>query len=140
VVEVGNSQPISDLLKIRDRLLCWKTAINVVILVSYNRNQTRQADSFFVQVARRDFFAPPPNPLSAVNDYPPCVVLYETAKQQNKYPLVETPVPQQSRVWRIATTILYHPEPPPVLIPALPAAFVLDIEQIRRTIERERPA
>lgn len=44
VLEVGNSQPVSELLDVRDR---WKTGINVFVLVAYNRNQTRQSDSWF---------------------------------------------------------------------------------------------
>ena len=44
VIEVGNSQNISSFLSIRDRALSYLTQINVVILVSYNRNNTRQTD------------------------------------------------------------------------------------------------
>jgi hypothetical protein len=140
VLEVGNSQPISDFIRIRDRMLCWKTGINVFVLVSYYRNQTRQADSLFIQVSRRDYLAPAPNPLNGPDNYPPCIVLYETVKINNRYPLVQTPLPAGARICPIPTSHLYHPDPPPTLNPPLPASFLLDIEEMRRTMERERPA
>lgn len=48
VLEVGNSQSIPDLISIRDRMLSWRTAINILVLVAYNRNSSRTADSWFV--------------------------------------------------------------------------------------------
>jgi len=54
VMEVGNSQSIPDLINIRDRMLSWRTAINVFVLISYNRNATRATDTWFLQISVRD--------------------------------------------------------------------------------------
>lgn len=49
VMEVGNSQSIPNLISIRDRMLSWLTAINVFVLISYNRNGSRATDSWFLR-------------------------------------------------------------------------------------------
>jgi hypothetical protein len=139
VLEVGNSQPVSELLDIRDRCLGWETGINVFVLVAYNRNQTRLSDSWFLQVAIRDFWAPQPPP-TFVPTYPPCRILYETPKVGTRYPLVNTPIPPPQDIFNIPIAHLYHPEGPPNLVPAIPNFFVLGIEDIRRVIVEERRA
>src|SRR5271156_3314614 len=61
ILEVGNSQPILDLLKIRDMSLSWKTAINIFVLIAYDiidRNATPASDTWYMQVAVCDFHAP----------------------------------------------------------------------------------
>ena len=134
ILEVGNSQSIPDLLQIRDKALSWKTGINVFVLIAYNRNSTRATDSWFMQVSHRDFTAPLPPPMTP-DTYPPCIVMFETTKTGNRYPLVNTPIPPGRQVWAIHTTHLYFP---PVLNPAIPAAFNINIEMIRQTIASER--
>ena len=54
-----------------------RTAINVFVLIAYNRNTTRANDTWFLQIAARDYFAPQPPP-ETDTDYPACTVLYET--------------------------------------------------------------
>ena len=139
VLEVGNSQTVPDLIKIRNRILSWKTGVNVFVLIAYNRNNTRASDSWYVQVAHRDYFAPHPNPLAANDTYPGCVVMFETAKVGNHYPRVNVPIPAGQDVWSIPSSHLYHPETPPMLNPPFPVSFNLNIDEIRRTIIRERP-
>lgn len=137
ILEVGNSQSIADLLRIRDRALSWLTAINVFVLIAYNRNATRQTDSYFIQVAHRDYSAPTPPP-GTMNTYPPCRVLFETIRVNGRYPRVDNPLPAQSQIWHIPTTHLYWPEAIPTITPAVPQNFGLNIEVIRRTITSQR--
>jgi hypothetical protein len=111
ILEVGNSQPISELLQIHNKALSWKKGINVFILIAYNRNSTRATDSWFMQVSHRDFTAPLPPPTTP-DTYPPYIVMFETAKTGNWYPLVNTPIPAGQQVWAVPTTHLYFPEPP----------------------------
>ena len=107
------------------------------ILIAYDRNSTRATDSWFMQVSHRDFTAPLPPPLTP-NTYPPCIVMFEMAKIGNQYPLVNTPIPPGQQVLAVPTTHLYFPEPLPVLNPALPAAFNINIEMIRQIIASQR--
>lgn len=137
ILEVGNSQATPDLLRIRDRALSWLTAINVFVLIVYNRNATRQTDSYFIQVAHRDYSARTPPP-GTENTYPPCRVLFETAPVNGRHPLVDNPLPTQSHIWHIPTTHLYWPEAIPTINPAVPQNFDLNIEVIRRTIASQR--
>ena len=90
-----------------------------------------------MQVSHRDFTAPLPPPTTP-DTYPPCIVMFEMAKTGNRYPLVNTPIPPGQQVWAVPTTHLYFPEPLPVLNPAIPAAFNINIEMIRQTIASER--
>ena len=46
ILEVGNSQGVPQLVDIRDRALGWKTQINVLFGIAYNRNQTRANNSW----------------------------------------------------------------------------------------------
>jgi hypothetical protein len=137
ILEVGVSQSISDLLQIRDKALSWKTGINVFVLIAFNRNLARATDTWFMQVSHRDFTAPLPPPTTP-DTYPPCIVMFETAKTGNRYPRVDTPIPPGQQVWAIPTIHLYFPEPLPVLNPAISAAFNINIEMIRQIIARHR--
>jgi len=136
ILEVGNSQGVPQLVDIRDRALGWKTQINVFVSIAYNRNQTRTTDSWWACVAVRDTNANPPA-ANSPNTYPACQVLHETAKVNNRYPKVETPLVGNT-IWSVPTALLYHPEPVPVLNPLLPASFDFDVDRIRRAIERNR--
>jgi hypothetical protein len=137
IMEVGNSQSIPDLISIRDRMLSWRTAINVFVLIAYNRNATRATDSWFLQIAVRDYLAPQPPPWTGT-DYPACTVLYETPKIGARYPRVNTPLAQGTQVYHLDTRHLYRPETPPILNPPLPASFRIDVEEIRTTIIANR--
>jgi len=137
VMEVGNSQSIPDLISIRDRMLSWRTAINVFVLISYNRDASRATDSWFFQISVRDYYAPQP-PSGTGANYPACTVLYETPKLGARYPRVEQPLAQVAQHYDLPTSHLYEPETPPILNPALPASFRINIEQIRATIMDDR--
>jgi hypothetical protein len=122
VIEVGSSQSISSLLSIRDRALSYLTQINVVILVSYNRDTTRQADTWWIHIAARDIFAPQPPPGAAIA-YPNCSVLYDLPKGvNNRYPRVEIPLAGDP-IWSIPAWLFYWPEPVPVYNPPLPVSM-----------------
>jgi hypothetical protein len=136
-LEVGSSQLVADLQRIRDRMLGWKSGVNVVVLIAYNRNQTRNADSWYLEVSERDYTAPSPPPNTPVI-YPPCHVIFSTPKQGSRFPLVNTPLPANLHTFSIPTTSLYNPEPVPATNPQLPPNFILQVEQIRMTIMNER--
>jgi len=131
VLEVGNSQSIPDILNIRNRMLSPQTAINVFVLIAYNRSATRQTDTWYMQITLRDRFAPPSPPGMQI---PPFIVVYETPKIGDRYPKVDTPLAQGMRVYNLDTECLYDPESIPNLNPPLPASFLIDAEQIRKTI------
>jgi hypothetical protein len=135
ILEVGHSQSIPDIIGIRDRMLSPQTAINVFVLIAYNRNSTRQSDTWYMQIALRDYFAPPSPPGMHI---PPFIVVYETPKIGARYPKVDTPLAQGTRFYDLDTGCLYDPEPIPNLNPPLPASFRIDIEQIRSTIFNSR--
>ena len=137
ILEVGNSQSIPDLLQIRDKALSWKTGINVFVLIAYNRNSTRATDTWFMQVSHRDFFVPLPPPTTP-DTYPPCIVMFETVKTGNRYPLGNTAIPPGQTVWVIPVTHLYFPEPVPVLNPTIPMAFNISLEMMHQTIISEQ--
>jgi hypothetical protein len=136
-MEVGNSQSIPDLMSIRDRMLSWQTAVNVFILISYNRDATRATDNWFVQISVRDYLAPQPPPGTGAN-YPACVVAYETPKVSARCPRVNNTLAQGTEVYNLDTGHLYNPETPPILNPLLPASFRIDLEAIRATIIANR--
>jgi hypothetical protein len=102
-------------------------------LIAYNRSTTRATDTWFLQIAVRDYFAPQPPP-GTDTDYPVCTVLSETPKIGVRYPGVANPLTQGTQVYPLDTCLLYHPEPTRILNPPLPAAFRIDLEQIRTTI------
>jgi hypothetical protein len=112
-------------------MLSPQTVINVFILIAYNRNSTRQSDSWYMQIALRDYFAPPSPPGMHI---PPFIVVYETPKIRDYYPKVDTPLAQGTQVYNLDTGCLYDPEPIPNLNPPLPMSFPIDIDQIRSTI------
>lgn len=138
MLEVGNSQSVSDIKSIRDCALGHLTQVNVFVAVAYNRNHDRQSDSWYACVATRDINAIPPTPNSP-NTYPPCIMVGELLKINNRYPKVDTPLPANNRVWTVATALLFYPEPVPVLVPPLPPTLDVDMERIRTTIARTRP-
>jgi len=131
ILEVGNSQSIPDILNIRNRMLSPQTAINVFVLIAYNRNASRQTDTWYMQIALRDRFAPPSPPGMQI---PPFIVVYETPKIGARNPKVDTPLAQGMRAYNLDTDCLYDPESIPNLNPPLPASFLIDAEQIRNTI------
>lgn len=140
ILEVGSSQSIAALLNICDRALGHTTQINAVILVSYDRNSTRTADTFWCQLAVRDLFAPAPPP-GTPNTYPAPIVLYNIPKRNNRYPRVEDPIDPQwipVKLWSLPTQYLYYPEIPPNFNPPLPPSFDFDITVIKQTIQDER--
>ena len=139
ILEVGNSQSGPNILQIRDRALSYLTGVNVFITVVYNRNRYRASDSWYMQVAVRDHLAPQPPP-GTQNTYPPCVVLFETAIVNGRYPLVNTRIntANDNNIWPLPIHYLYHPQPVPILNPPLPAQFDINIEAIRSCIETER--
>jgi hypothetical protein len=139
VLEVGNSQRLPDLLQIRDRCLGWQTGINVFVIISYNRNLSRQTDSWYMQVAHRDFTAPQP-PAGFPDTHTPCIVLFETAKANNRYPRVNASITAPNDVCEVPTDYLFLPEPRPNTTPAHPDHFIINVEEIRKTIQRERRA
>jgi len=136
-MEVGNYQSVPDLIRIHDRMLSWRTAINVFVLIAYNRDATRATDSWFLQIAVRDYLAPQPPPGTSA-DYPACIVLYETPKIGDRYPRINNPLAQGTQVYHLETSHLYRPETPPILNPPLPALFRIDVEEIRATIIANR--
>jgi len=136
-MEVGNYQSVPDLIRIRDRMLSWRTAINVFVLIAYNRDATRATDSWFLQIAVRDYLAPQPPPGTGA-DYPACIVLYETPKIGARYPRVNNPLAQGTQVYHLETSHLYRPETHPILNSPLPALFRIDVEEIRATIIANR--
>jgi hypothetical protein len=107
VMEVGNSQSIPDLISIRDRMLSWRTAINLFVLISYNRDATRATNRWFFQISGRDCYAPQPPPGTGAN-YPACTVLYETPKLGARYPTVNNPLAQGAQLYHLPTSHLYH--------------------------------
>ena len=112
-------------------MLSPQTVINVFVLIAYNRNSTRQTDTWYMQIALRDYYAPPSPPGMHIS---PFIVVYETPKIGARYPKVNTPLTQGTEVYDLDTGCLYDPEPKPDLNPPLPESFRIDIEQIRRTI------
>jgi hypothetical protein len=130
-LDVGHSQSIPNLIGIRDWMLSPRTAINVFVLIAYNRNSTRQSDTWYMQIALRDYFAPPSPPGMHI---PPFIVAYETPKLGARYPKVDTPLAQGTQVYNLDNSCFYDPEPIPNLNPPLPVSFRIDIEQIRSAI------
>jgi hypothetical protein len=138
VLEVGVSQRCADILRIRDRTLSYLTGVNVFVAIVYNRNKTRGSDSWYMEVAVRDYFAPEPPPGTG-NTYPPCIVLFETAKINSRYPSLNTRI-RVNNIWQVPVHHLYHPQSIPILEPLLPPHFEIDVEYIRSEIEATRLA
>jgi hypothetical protein len=111
-------------------MLSPQTAINAFVLIVYIRNLNRQSDTWYMQIALRDYFAPPSPPGMHI---PSLIVVYEPPQIGNRYPKVNTPSHKVLKVYNLNTGCLYDPEPIPNLNPPLPA-FRIDIEHIRSTI------
>jgi len=136
VFEAGHTQTAPQLVKIRDRVLGWKTQVNVFLTAVYDRNANPATDSWWVQLSFRDIYAPIPPP-NADDTYPACVVAAELPKFNGRCPRVETQLPPNA-VWSVPTTLLYHPQPGPLLQPPLPPTFDIDLERYRQAILRTR--
>jgi hypothetical protein len=63
---------------------------------------------------------------------------YETPKLGARNPRVEHPLAQGAEHYDFPTSYLYEPEKSPILNPALPASFRINIEEFRATIMDER--
>ena len=138
VLEVGNSVPVSKLIENRNKFLGHTTQVNVFVGVSYNRNASRQTDSWWMCVAHRDIHAPQPPP-AMVPEYPPPIIVGELHKTTgNRYPNVNLPIPPNISTWSVPTHLLFHPEPVPVMNPPLPPSLDSNIELFRQTIVRKR--
>jgi hypothetical protein len=136
VLDVGNSEPISNLIKNRNKYLGHTTQVNVYVGVSYNRNEYRETDSWWMCVAHRDIHAPP---ATMVPEYPPAIIVGETQKTaDNKYPNVNLPIPPNISTWSVPTSLLFHPEPVPVMNPPLPPSLDINIELFRQKIVQKR--
>jgi len=133
ILEVGNSESVRHLAGIRDRVLGHQTQVNVFVGISYNRNQARNSDSWWACIAIRNTNPPNPPP-NAPATWPACTVIGEIAKTPGgRYTRLQIPLVGNT-IWRVPTTLLYHPEPIPVLQPPLPQTFDVDIERVRQLI------
>jgi hypothetical protein len=136
VLEASQSQPATRLVVIRDFVLGWRTQVNIYFTVSFNRNTTPATESWWAQLAIRDVHAPAPPP-NADDKYPGCVVLHELPVVNGRYPRLENPLPPNT-IWSVPTTLLYHPEPVPQLVPPLPPSYDINLEEYRLLILRSR--
>lgn len=76
VLEVGNSEAVSKLIEHCNKCLGYTTQVNVFVGISYNRNTTRQTDSWWMCVAHRDTNAPQPPP-GTPPEYPAPIIVGE---------------------------------------------------------------
>jgi len=138
VLEVGNSEGVPKLIEHRDKYLGHTTQVNVYVGVSYNRNRYRHTDSWWMCVAHRDIYAPQPPP-GTPPQYPAPIIIGELQKTAgNKWPIVNQPIPANASIWSVPTSLLFHPEQIPAVIPRFPPSFDIDIEIFRQTIVRRR--
>lgn len=139
VLEVGGSESVSMLTEHRNKYLGYTTQVNVFVGVSYNRNSTRDRDSWWICLAYRDTHAPQP-PAGTDVEYPRCIIAGELERNPaNRLPLLSQPIPPHLSTWSIATYLLFHPEPVPVMNPPFPATFEIDVEEFRNGILDTRP-
>jgi len=89
-----------------------------------------------MQLSFRDIHAPVPPP-TAADGYPACIIAAELPIINGRYPLVNTPLPPNT-IWQVPTSLLYHPQPIPVLVPPLPPTFDIDLERYRQMIIKTR--
>lgn len=136
VCEAGVSQPTQNLLDIRDNVLGWKSQVNVFLLAVYNENMYSTSDSWWMQLAFRNIQALAPA-ANAADNYPPCIIAAELPVINGRYPLVDTPLPPNT-IWQIPTTLVYHPQPVPVLVPPMPATVDINLEHYRQMIIQTR--
>jgi hypothetical protein len=85
-----------------------------------------------MQLSFRDIHAPVPHP-TAADKYPACIIAAELPIINGRYPLVDTPLPPNT-IWQVPTSLLYRPQPIPVLVPPLPPTFDIDLERYRQMI------
>jgi hypothetical protein len=76
VLEVGSSEEISTLVQNRNKYLGHETQINVYVGISYNRNATRDDDSWWMCVAHRDINTRHPPP-GTPSEYPHPIIVGE---------------------------------------------------------------
>ena len=138
VLEVSNSEGVPRLIEHRDKYLGHTTQVNVYVGVSYNRNQYRHTDSWWMCVAHRDINAPQAPP-GTPPQYPASIIIGELQKTAgNRWPNVNLPIPANASLWSVPAALLFHPEPVPLLNPPFPPSFDIDIEIFRQTIVRRR--
>ena len=139
VLEVGNSESVSELIENRNKYLGHTTQVNVYVGVSYNRTVSREMDSWCMCVAYRDINAPQPPP-GTPPEYPVPIIVGELQKTAgNRYPVVNLPIPQNASIWSVPTHLLFQPEAVPVMDPPFPPSFDVDIETFRQGIVKHRP-
>jgi hypothetical protein len=131
---VGNSESVRHLAVIRDRVLGHHTQVNVFVGISYNRNKTRNSDSWWACLAIRNINPPNP-PANAPATWPACTIIGEIPKTPGgRYQRLKVPFVGNTVIWSVPTAILFHPEPIPVLQPPLPQSFDLDLEPVRQFV------
>ena len=81
-------------------------------------------------VAHRDINAAHPGQNAPAN-LPAAVIVGELPLVGGRYPKVNVPRGEQ---WTVPTTLLYHPQPVPILNPPLPANLVINVEDYRQEI------
>ena len=138
VLEVGNSEGIPKLVQNRNKYLGHETQINIFVGISYNRNLSRDDDSWWMCVAYRDVNAPQPPP-GTPSEYPQPIVVGEFQKVNGtRWPNVKVPIAQDARVWSVPSYLLFHPQPQPATVPPLPNTFNIDVEMLRERILNHR--
>lgn len=138
VLEVGNSEPVSELIEHRNKYLGHTTQVNVYVGISYNRSISRQTDSWWMCVAHRDIYAPQ-SPTATGPEYPLPIIIGELQNTVgNRYPKVNMPIPPNASTWSVPTHLLFYPEPIPVMNPPFPPSFNIDIETFRQGIVDNR--
>jgi hypothetical protein len=139
VLEVGNSESVPKLIEHRNKYLGYTTQVNVYVGVSYNRNTSRETDSWWVCVAHRDINAPQPPP-GTPPEYPEPIIVGELQKNaSSRWPNINIPIPPSTSIWSVHTQFLFHPEPIPVMNPPFPMSFDINIDELRRAIVQYRP-
>ena len=138
VLEVGNSEGISKLIQNRNKYLGHETQINIYVGVSYNRNASRNDDSWWMCVAHRDVNAPHPPPGTS-SEYPSPIIMRELQNVNGpRWPNVNVPIAQNASVWNVPFCLLFHPQPKPVTIPPLQNIFDINVEIFRQGILKHR--
>jgi hypothetical protein len=101
VLEVGNLEGAPKLIQNRNKYLGHETQINIYVGVSYNRDASRNDDSWWMCVAYRDVNAPQPPPGTSP-EYPPPIIVGEFQKVNGtRWPNVNVPIAQNASVWSI---------------------------------------
>jgi len=129
---MGNSENIPHMTEDRDIYLGHTTGVNIYIGVKYHRNE--REDSWWMCVAHRNITAAHPGQNAPAN-LPAAVIVGELQPVGSRYPKVTIPRGEQ---WTVPTTLLYHPQPVPILNPPLPVALVINVEDYRLEILASR--